>query len=330
MTYFKLYANVVPVKGAKRFIICDLQRQNYHYIPEEMYELLIHYSDKTIEELKTIYISYEDDIIDEYVKFLIDKEYGFITAEPENFPSIDLKFELPERINNAIVDVNWDSDHDFYDIFNQLDDLDCKNLEIRFYDIVTFDSLAKILKSTTGKRFKNISVYLKFYPDIAKGIEQFFFANSFGNIGIIFVHSADETKYETVSLTDICYSKHIISSADCCGIISKKYFNINLPTYLEGLHYNTCLNKKIGIDVHGNIKNCPSMVKSFGDIKSMPLGSVIENEVFKKPWGITKDQIEICKDCQFRYICTDCRAFVSDNYQKPYKCSYDPYLDIWN
>jgi len=54
---------------------------------------------------------------------------------------------------------------------------------------------------------------------------------------------------------------------------------------------------------------------------------------FKKYWQIRKDQIEVCKDCEFRHICTDCRAYTEtpDNvYAKPLKCGDDPYNNQWS
>jgi radical SAM protein with 4Fe4S-binding SPASM domain len=50
-------------------------------------------------------------------------------------------------------------------------------------------------------------------------------------------------------------------------------------------------------------------------------------------WEITKNQIEICKDCELRYICQDCRAYTIDEnnkYSKPLKCKYDQYQAVWN
>ena len=49
--------------------------------------------------------------------------------------------------------------------------------------------------------------------------------------------------------------------------------------------------------------------------------------------NIKKDQISVCKDCEFRYVCTDCRAYTQnsgDQYSKPLKCNYDPYTATWN
>ena len=53
---------------------------------------------------------------------------------------------------------------------------------------------------------------------------------------------------------------------------------------------------------------------------------------FKDKWNIAKDQIKICKDCEFRYSCSDCRAYLEipdDIYSKPLKCGYNPYTTEW-
>ena len=117
-----------------------------------------------------------------------------------------------------------------------------------------------------------------------------------------------------------------------CGIINQEYFYSNIKLFSESQYHNTCLNKKLSIDKMGDIKNCPSMSASFGNIKNTKLSEAINNDNFKKYWNITKDQITICKDCEFRHICTDCRAYIEepDNmYSKPLKCGYDPYSNEW-
>jgi SPASM domain peptide maturase of grasp-with-spasm system len=117
-----------------------------------------------------------------------------------------------------------------------------------------------------------------------------------------------------------------------CGAISQYNFSSTLETFTESQKHNTCLNRKISIDVNGKIKNCPSMTKSYGNIKDTTLAEALEKPGFKDMWYIHKDQIEVCKDCEFRHICTDCRAFIKDPnniYSKPAKCSYDPYTATW-
>ena len=129
----------------------------------------------------------------------------------------------------------------------------------------------------------------------------------------------------------ILINQKIVSNVHC-GLINSEYFSINIKTFTEAQKHNTCLNRKISIDLDGEIKNCPSMNKSYGNIKDINLMEAIEKPGFKDLWYIHKDQVEVCKDCEFRYICTDCRAYIQnpDNiYSKPAKCGYNPYTATW-
>jgi SPASM domain peptide maturase of grasp-with-spasm system len=80
------------------------------------------------------------------------------------------------------------------------------------------------------------------------------------------------------------------------------------------------------------IKNCPSMEHSYGSINNSTPAAILKLKKFQASWAIKKDAIEICKDCEFRYICSDCRAFTQNNNpnSKPLKCNYDPYTATWN
>lgn len=134
----------------------------------------------------------------------------------------------------------------------------------------------------------------------------------------------------------VSFVKEIISKSSC-GKVDLKYFNTNLPKVLEAVNHNSCLHKKISIDVEGNIRNCPSMSQSFGNIKNITLEEALNHKDFKKYWNLTKDKIEVCKDCEFRYICTDCRAYTERSHKnefgldisKPLKCGYNPYTGEW-
>ena len=46
---------------------------------------------------------------------------------------------------------------------------------------------------------------------------------------------------------------------------------------------------------------------------------------------MTKDHINVCKDCEFRYCCHDCRpdSLSNDVYAKPWYCTYNPYSGEW-
>jgi SPASM domain peptide maturase of grasp-with-spasm system len=125
--------------------------------------------------------------------------------------------------------------------------------------------------------------------------------------------------------------RRAIASADSCGQIHLGYFATDLATFSEAQRFNTCLNQKVGIDVAGKIKNCPSCTTCFGDAGATPLADVVKLDAFRRVWSVAKDQVKVCRDCEYRYICTDCRAFTQDGdpLGKPAKCGYDPYTGQW-
>jgi SPASM domain peptide maturase of grasp-with-spasm system len=92
------------------------------------------------------------------------------------------------------------------------------------------------------------------------------------------------------------------------------------------------LNRKVSIDSAGEIKNCPAMNKRYGNAADTALTNVLAQPEFRTVWDISKDQVETCCDCEFRYICTDCRALLrnpSNPLSKPLRCGYDPYSATW-
>ena len=74
------------------------------------------------------------------------------------------------------------------------------------------------------------------------------------------------------------------------------------------------------------------MTQNYGNIRDTTLKQAMSHPDFKKYWNIKKDDITKCKDCEFRYICTDCRVYIDDSediYSAPLKCGYDPYTGVW-
>ncbi len=163
----------------------------------------------------------------------------------------------------------------------------------------------------------------------------FDFCQKYPRVHAIYAHSAPTT--ETLHISEqgmghIFFTQDEITSSNHCGIISPDYFTINIKTFTEARKHNTCLNRKISVDTEGYIRNCPNMKEHYGNIKNTTLQQALEHPDFKKYWFINKDQVAVCKDCEFRYICTDCRAYIEnpeDMYSKPLKCGYNPYTCEW-
>ncbi len=331
---FKLFATCVPVKGASRSTICDIQRGKIEFIPNSLYDMLNKFDGKSKKQVIDSYGAEHQGIIEEYFDFLITNEFGFWCAQPELFPPLNIDVEIPSKIVNGIVDSCSYSNHNFSVIFENFNRLGCRHLELRFYDYSSIETLTNNLRLLDSTRIKSVELILKFDSDIA--YEKILkLVSDTPRISSVTLHTSpkfERKKYDYLGKSiPVLYLTTAIDSEVHCGQINHHYFSINKDTFFESLKFNTCLNKKISVDVNGDIKNCPSMKSSYGNIADKSFEQILENAKFKELWSISKDQIEVCKDCEFRHVCTDCRAYLEgdNSHEKPSKCNYNPYQMIW-
>ncbi|MEG6584202.1 radical SAM/SPASM domain-containing protein [Dendrosporobacter sp. 1207_IL3150] len=100
---------------------------------------------------------------------------------------------------------------------------------------------------------------------------------------------------------------------------------------------HTCLNGKIAITANGDVIPCIfARNKVCGNVLTTPLSEIINGQALKDVWNTTKDQVDKCKDCEYRYACNDCRPLAqgSDNKKRWLACSagclYNPYTGKWS
>ncbi len=323
--FFILFANCIVVKGITRSSICDLQKGNIYFISNSLAALIDNKS-LDIESIK------KDDEVKKWIETLIDQELGFITKTPEYYPKLSMEWNSPEIIKDSIIEMDHFSIETVSDIIKQLHELHCKFIEFRFYKKTDISILLELLPLLRKGTLKGIIVYVP-YPK-NNNLDQIY--SLFIETGLtreVVIHSCTkENILQQKQIKGIHFTEQKIDTETHCGQISSNYFSINTKTFSESKTYNTCLNKKISIDKYGNIKHCPSMKESYGNIKDTAIKQVVKNNTFTKIWNITKDQVESCKNCEFRYVCTDCRAYIENPhnmYSKPLKCGYDPETNEW-
>lgn len=335
--YFKLYAHCLPVKGASRAIICDLKRlPGYYLIPNSLYEVLLATRVTPYIDLVNSYSGDDRSTLNDYFEFLINHELGFWCDEQElnYFPDLPLDWDYPSDISNAILDIAEYSTHPYGKIFKELAELKCHNIQIRSYDVISLNRIRDVLQLTVGMPFFYIELLTK-YDEETDSDQWSKLLEEFPALSKIIVHSTCRNKVifeEESSSGSLFFINQSISSSSHCGYIHKDYFSSSIELFTESQSRNTCLNKKISIDVDGNIKNCPAMLRNYGNIRTQSLQETLAIDEFQQLWHINKDQIHICKDCEFRYICVDCRAFLQDpanSFSKPLKCGYNPYTEKW-
>lgn len=329
MNFFLIFSNCILTKGKGRSLISDLQNQRLYFLPNELYAILIDLKTQPLERVKNQLGSDSQDVLMEYINYFIEENIGFYCDEPKAFPDLNLQYSSPEIINNAIIDIDKISTYNTVAVINQLIELRCKFLQVRAYSHLTVSKIEQITNACCEGYFRNVDFIVK-YP---KNDNDFNLLKQLmldlPIIGKIIFHSSP--KKENNEFFE--FTEKMIIDNTYCGIIKQDYFSPAIKMFSESQHYNTCLNQKVAIDVNGDIKNCPSMSQSFGNIENTTLKDSLQHNDFKKNWSIIKDQITSCKDCEFRYICTDCRAYVEDpddNYSKPLKCGYDPNTNEWS
>lgn len=334
MSYLYLYSNCIPVKGVSRSIICDLQQGKYDFIPNSLYEILNTNIGKKRHSILEQYTPEEQTILEEYFGFLEHKEYIYWVDDITQFPPIEKTYQSSSHVTNAIIDFDEKSHFNLTDISDQLDFLNCKAIQFRFFCSKEMNELNEILQSFELSKLRSIELIIKFQDTVSiKTLQELH--KSSPRIKLIIIHSSPEQKLDFLNrekTIPVMYTNQVFNDSSCCGKIGPSYFSINTETFIESLNFNSCLNKKISIDTNGDIKNCPSLPTSYGNISNTSLYSALHSEGFKDVWKLTKDMINVCKDCEFRHICTDCRAYTdnpNNKYARPSKCTYNPYICKW-
>lgn len=331
---FKLFSCVLPVRGARRCALVDVQRHVFRLIPEGLFEILRDMDGFSIPEVKAAFQGEHDALIDEYFEWLEREELVFFTETPELFPPIDWRWNAPAEITNAILDLDQDSDPDFPALFEELGALGCKYVQIRCFCEKDLPFWEHVLAAAHRSRVTSIEIVTRYHPGFDKK-HLFDFCQRFPRVILFTAHTAPATEQvygARTGIGHIFFTEQALDSSAHCGVILPDFFTVNIKNVSEALHHNSCLNRKISIDTIGNIKNCPSMPQSYGNIRTTTLHTALEHPDFRKFWHLNKDQVAVCRDCEFRYICTDCRAYLEqphDPASKPLKCGYDPYTCQW-
>jgi len=336
MRYFNLFSNILITKGASRILISDLQRNVSELYSLELNEIIEELKINAIETVLSFYDDESKPMIQEYIDFLLLKEYGFITKSDwdKNFPPFSYEFQDYNVLSNLFVEL--DNLSTLHQIKNPVENLEIKHLVFYCKRNLSLNEFAQIDDLFKNSTVESIEIFSRFNKCIDEDFIQNISNKTSRIYSLVFYDCSNEIKMEDHFRFTVNFTQQELKISSC-GKVNLDYFSTNLPKILEAINHNSCLHKKISIDSEGNIRNCPSMPQSFGNIKDTTLEEALDHKDFKKYWNLTKDKIEVCKDCEFRYICTDCRAYTERTHEnkegldisKPLKCGYNPYTGEW-
>ena len=121
-------------------------------------------------------------------------------------------------------------------------------------------------------------------------------------------------------------------------VLGKPYFTkINKKIFWRNKSGHNCFMEQICVGADGSVYPCLAERNiSYGNIIGQKsLKEIFLSDETKRIRSLSKDNIDICKDCEYRYCCFDCRTrawdfLKNDFHSKPWWCSYNPYNGIWN
>ena len=128
-------------------------------------------------------------------------------------------------------------------------------------------------------------------------------------------------------ITDEVINRQIVNKAIFAKITSNVFWRNRTG--------HNCFSEQICVGADGNVYPCLAERKiSYGNITKKSLTEIFFSEKARYFKSLSKDKVEICRDCEYRYCCFDCRVRAldvlgNDVHPKPWWCTYNPYKGEW-
>lgn len=317
MKKYSLYTDVLAVKGFNRSLLFDTTRFKFYFISNDLFEVFSKNNFKNIESSQ---------ISNDFYSSLLENE---------------LIHEADERIENCLVPMSneWDFPFkisSFVVVVNNLNITSLLKFGALEYVANFHFIINSLINSETIDKLKEFiefqisdSIEFSFLCNLEESIEQYLLEKLSGIKKIIKFYN-----YSNVNIESELNKVHRYS-------VSLMPFDLKLSKYadhyFESLEHHTYFNRRVFISENGNVKNSEESNEIYGCINeinnSNQLLEIIDKQDFQKLWFVKKENIDICKDCEFRNICTDKRLPIQRNQNEWYhkkECVYNPYISKWN
>lgn len=143
------------------------------------------------------------------------------------------------------------------------------------------------------------------------------------------------TGYDVYRQSDPCAGRnHVVTNRTVLKerYMTRPYFHTSPEDFFRNMGWNSCWSGKFAVTAVGDIIPCIFARHSVcGNILRDADEDILSN--LKKKWAFSKDQVEVCKDCEYRYACDDCRPLAVGetgvDIAKYPRCLYNPYTMQW-
>lgn len=132
-----------------------------------------------------------------------------------------------------------------------------------------------------------------------------------------------------------CRSDLVSDSMIAAQLITTPSFaRTSLITFAKRRCGHNCFMDKICISSTGDVHPCVmERDVSYGNVRKALLGEILISPIARQYRSMSKDSIEECSECEYRYCCFDCRVKARNGGEnitaKPWWCMYEPLKGEW-
>lgn len=249
---FHLFSSCIPVKGGVRSVIYDLQREEFDYIPNSLYDILFEYKNISFSNLLEKFKTAEDKKnLEDYFNFLFEKEFIFFSKlDSEFFPEYNIEYFKPYNFSCLIIDVK------------EINLKYLKHLKIEIINskieciVFRFINQSEKIIETIVELFNDIPVRtIQLFVDDKKEINNAFFEKMIllnkRVSTILKYNSKKETVKKIKNGIVISTIRNVIDTKMTINSIAD--FDVNMDLFMESNLYNNFFNKRAYINLDGDI-----------------------------------------------------------------------------
>lgn len=333
MEWFRFFASCRIVAGQHSSAIYDLDRSVIYDLPNAFLDILREATSTPVGQLPEVYGETRYPQIKQFMDKFVEKEIAFYTTEPERFPDIDLSWEMPRHITNAILELDDTDSYSFSAVIAQLNELSCQAIQIRLLRCFSTAQITEvILKALSGTQISYCEIMAPAgETDATQWVSLMDLQPRLRRV-FVYAATADAILYndnDRFGRKVVAFKKDI--RQETREKIRPERFSPNIISFTEAQSHNLGLNRKVAIDSNGNIRNYISHARSFGHANEQKLETVINLPAFREKWLLSNDQIEDCKNCQYRYACVSNSDIRQENnkYYKTDMCTFNQQENTW-
>ena len=316
MNKVNLFADVLNTTGYLRSSLLDSTRFKVHFIDNETSKLFQTSENKKVDK---------NQIENSFYELLNDNELIFDSENftIDQFPNLTFEWDSPYLITNFVFDF---SDENVQFLTKNKNLFIAGHIHVVFRNFFSENSFNQLIDFLETQFCDCIEITLT-------NNNVFFQKDNFEKKLIKLNKIVRILNYTNEDLDSIYEKPHKYKNS--LEFIDLKISKFSDHFFESKLHH-TYFNRKLYISSKGEIKNAPECEESFGNISDLDIErdllKIIDKPDFQKYWFIKKDDTEICRDCELRYMCVDNRLPIERNKSEWFhkkECQYNPYISKW-